>query len=102
MWYDTFDYATRIEHLGIGVYGNRVASRNCTVDKNNYQAPLMTDGQEFGDALLKVVGRVKGDQKADTMRKRAAELGEVCRKSGGRSEAARILTELCFQSEKSS
>ncbi|RWA06967.1 hypothetical protein EKO27_g8139 [Xylaria grammica] len=97
MWYDTFDYATRIEYLGIGVYGNRAAGRNCVVNKENYQAPLMVDGQEFGDALLKVVGRTKGDSYADIMSKKAAQLGEVCRKSGGRSEAARIITELSFE-----
>ncbi|KAI0196451.1 hypothetical protein F4808DRAFT_305281 [Astrocystis sublimbata] len=97
MWYDTFDYATRIEHLGIGVYGNRDAGRNCVVDNENYQAPLMVDGQEFGDALLRTVGRVKGDQKADAMSKRAAELGEVCRNSGGRTKAAKIITDLCFE-----
>ncbi|KAI0458272.1 hypothetical protein F5B21DRAFT_460430 [Xylaria acuta] len=102
MWYDTFDYATRIEYLGIGVYGNRAAGRNCVVNSENYQAPLMVDGQEFGDALLKVVGRVKGDRNADIMRKKAAQLGEVCRKSGGRTEAARIITELCFEDEKPS
>ncbi|KAI8954681.1 hypothetical protein F4801DRAFT_532616 [Xylaria longipes] len=100
MWYDTFDYATRIEYLGIGVYGNRAAGRNCVVNNENYQAPLMVDGQEFGDALLKVVGRVKGDRNADAMREKAAQLGEVCRKSGGRTEAARIITDLCFEGEK--
>ncbi|KAI0418908.1 hypothetical protein F5X98DRAFT_362854 [Xylaria grammica] len=100
MWYDTFDYATRIEYLGIGVYGNRAAGRNCVVNKENYQAPLMVDGQEFGDALLKVVGRTKGDSYADIMSKEAARLGEVCRKSGGRSEAARIITELSFEEGK--
>ncbi|KAI0534908.1 hypothetical protein GGR58DRAFT_33846 [Xylaria digitata] len=100
MWYDTFDYATRIEYLGIGVYGNRSAGRNCVVNKENYQAPLMVDGQEFGGALLKVVGRAKGDRYADMMRQKAAQLGEVCRKSGGRTEAARVITELCFEDSK--
>ncbi|KAJ8120421.1 hypothetical protein O1611_g10370 [Lasiodiplodia mahajangana] len=102
MWYDTFDYATRIEYLGIGVYGNREAGRNCVVNKENYQAPLMVAGQEFGDALLQVVGRAKGDEKADAMRQKAAQLGELCRRSGGRIEAARIITELCFQGQSTS
>jgi len=95
MWYDTFDYATRVEYLGIGVYGNRIVGHNCVVDMDNYVAPLMVDGQEFSEALLKAVGKVKGD--AEVMRKRAAELGQVCRKSGGRAEAAKIVTELCFR-----
>jgi hypothetical protein len=41
MWYDTFEYATRVEYLGIGVYGNRVIGHNAVVDINNYVAPLM-------------------------------------------------------------
>ncbi|KAI0401914.1 hypothetical protein F4802DRAFT_618296 [Xylaria palmicola] len=99
MWYDTFDYATRIEYLGIGVYGNRAAGRNCIVNKENYQAPLMVDGQEFGNALLKVVGPVQGDLSAGVMREKAAQLGEVCRRRDGRAEAARIITELCYEGE---
>lgn len=93
MWYDTFDYATRVEYLGIGAYGNRDIGSRCVVDDENYVAPNLVDGEEFGAALLKVVGRKKGDTEA--IRKKAAQLGEVCRKSGGRVESARIITELC-------
>lgn len=95
MWYDTFDYATRVEYLGIGTYGNRDIGYNCKVDNENYVAPNLVDGEEFGAALLKTVGKKKGD--ADVMKKRAAELGEVCRKSGGRVESAKIITDLCFE-----
>lgn len=94
MWYDTYDYATRAEYLGIGVYGNRYAGNNCDVDMANYVAPLMISGQEFGESLLKAVGKTK--QQAEAMRKRAAELGKVCQQSGGRVEAAKILTDLCL------
>lgn len=42
MWYDTYDFATRVEWLGIGVWGNRsVAPR--------------VDGTELGEALVRVV-----------------------------------------------
>jgi len=95
MWYDTFDYATRVEYLGIGVYGNRDIGRNCVVDMENYIAPNLINGEEFGAALLKTIGRKKGD--ADIMRKRAMQLGEVCRASGGRVKAAKIITNLCLQ-----
>lgn len=95
MWYDTFDYATRVEYLGIGVYGNRRIGHNCVVDDGNYVAPNLVDGEELGAALLTTIGARKGD--ADIMRKKAAQLGEVCRKSGGRVESARIITELCFE-----
>jgi hypothetical protein len=95
MWYDTFDYATRVEYLGIGVYGNRDIGYNCVVDDENYVAPNLIDGEELGAALLKTVGRKKGD--SDVMRKKAAQLGEVCRSSGGRVESAKIITDLCFE-----
>lgn len=97
MWYDTFDYATRVEYLGIGTYGNRDIGYNCVVDNENYVAPNLVDGEEFGAALLKTVGRKKGDKgDAEVMRKKAAELGEVSRKTGGRVESAKIITDLCF------
>lgn len=95
MWYDTFDYATRVEYLGIGHYGNRWASNNCPVDMKNYRAPVLVNGKEFGDALVKTVGTTKGE--AETIRDRAAALGELCRKSGGRRQAAAIITELCHK-----
>ncbi|KAF7541495.1 hypothetical protein G7054_g581 [Neopestalotiopsis clavispora] len=95
MWYDTFDYATRVEYLGIGVYGNRHKGHSCVIDNENYVAPNLIDGEEFGAALLKTIGREKGD--ADAMRQKAKQLGEVCRKSGGRIESARIITDLCYE-----
>ena len=94
MWYDTYDYATRAEYLGIGVYGNRHAGNNCVVDMANYVSPLMISGKEFGGSLLAAVGTTKGE--ADAMRTRAAELGKICQQSGGRREAAQILTDLCL------
>ena len=54
----------------------------------------MVEGQEFGAAMLKVLGNEKKD--SETMRQQAVHLGEICRKSGGRVEAARIITELAL------
>ncbi|KAM7216740.1 Glycosyltransferase sdnJ [Rhypophila decipiens] len=96
MWYDTFDYATRVEYLGIGAYGNREKGRSCVVDNDNYVAPNLVDGEEFGAALLRVVGQNKEDLEAEAIKKKAAELGEVCRRSGGRVRSADIVTGLCF------
>ena len=42
VWYDTYDFATRVEWLGIGVWGNKTA------------APSI-DGAELGAALVRVV-----------------------------------------------
>lgn len=95
MWYDTFDYATRVEYLGIGTYGNRDIGHSCVVDNDNYVAPNLVDAEEFGAALLRTVGRKKGD--AQAIAEKAAQLGEICRKTGGRIESARIVTDLCFE-----
>lgn len=95
-WYDTYDYATRVEYLGIGVYGNKVAGHTCKVDMENYKAPRMIDAKEFGGALLKVVGANKGDTAANVMKERARAVGELCKKSGGRVQAAQILTDLAI------
>ncbi|KAK8849240.1 glycosyltransferase family 1 protein [Apiospora arundinis] len=98
MWYDTFDYATRVEYLGIGTYGNRNIGHSCVVDNENYVAPTLIEGEEFGAALLRTVGRKKGD--AQAMAEKAAQLGEKCRKSGGRVQSASIITDLCFEDRK--
>lgn len=71
-----------------------MVGHKCVVDVTNYVAPLMIEGNEFGTALLKVVGKTKGDAEAEAMRKRARALGEVCRTSGGRVRAAEIITDL--------
>jgi len=42
VWIDTYDFAIRVEYLGIGVWGNRVA------------APY-AEGAELGGALVQVV-----------------------------------------------
>jgi UDP:flavonoid glycosyltransferase YjiC (YdhE family) len=42
VWIDTYDFAIRVEYLGIGVWGNRVA------------APYAV-GSELGKALIEVV-----------------------------------------------
>jgi hypothetical protein len=44
-WYDTYYYACNAESLGIGVYSDKTKTP-------------MVDGKEFGEALLKVVGKV--------------------------------------------
>ncbi|QSZ29829.1 hypothetical protein DSL72_004347 [Monilinia vaccinii-corymbosi] len=79
-WFDTYDYAEKMERLGIGVWG----SKSC--------APGL-DGDECGRALIRVVEDV-------TMREKARELGElVRRKYGGRKDAARKILELVVEGE---
>jgi hypothetical protein len=60
MWYDLFDFAVRVEWLGIGLRGNRTS------------APRV-EGEELGRVLLRVVGEGKEAQSA---RRRAKALGD--------------------------
>lgn len=95
MWYDTFDYATRVEYLGIGTYGNREIGKNYVINSDTQSPPILVDGKEFGVALLKTVGKDKDD--ASPMRAKAAELAKICQQKSGRGESAKIITDLCFE-----
>lgn len=72
-WHDTFDFAERVELLGIGVHGSRKA------------APV-ADAREFGNALITVLG---GNHK-----ERAKFLAESVARYGGRKLAADKIIEL--------
>ena len=76
-WLDTFDFANRVEWLGIGVYGSRGA------------APGVQAG-ELSRALM----RVLGDGKEGAMMKvKARELAELAGKAGGRRKACEKIIE---------
>lgn len=75
MWVDLYDYATRAELLGIGVWGNKKS------------APYWT-AEELGIAFQKVLGDGKT---ATSIREKAADLGRVSKKDPGRFVAAREL-----------
>lgn len=83
-WADTFDFAERVEYLGIGLFGNRRASPNI-------------DPEEFGHALLTVVGREGGKEASEkSIRDRANALGKIVRRKGGRKLACEaILSRIC-------
>jgi hypothetical protein len=77
-WIDSYDFAYRVEALGVGRWGNRNSSPHCTAD-------------EFGSALQDVV---LGPRALD-VRLRAAELARLCATEPGRMLAARtILAEI--------
>jgi UDP:flavonoid glycosyltransferase YjiC (YdhE family) len=74
-WFDTFDYARRVEYLGIGVWGSKGS------------APKL-DEEECGKALIAVL-------LDEEMRKKAKDFGEFIRsKYRGREEAADRILEL--------
>ncbi|KAK1216781.1 hypothetical protein PQX77_020577 [Marasmius sp. AFHP31] len=77
VWYDTYDFASRVEYLGVGVYGNKACSPN-------------VEAREFGHALARVVG-----SEAERYRAKARGLRDVCWKRGsGREIGAKRVLEL--------
>ncbi|TVY20796.1 Glycosyltransferase sdnJ [Lachnellula arida] len=76
-WLDTFEFANRVEYLGIGIYASRGAAR-----------------VEAG-ALSAAFSRVLGDgEEASNMRRKARELAEISGKVGGRVKACEKIIEL--------
>ncbi|KAK7047221.1 hypothetical protein VNI00_006887 [Paramarasmius palmivorus] len=72
IWYDTYDYAQRVETLNIGVWGSPKS------------APY-AETKEFGDALVKVLGSKEGE----AMARNAKALADVYRtKYGGNGRKA--------------
>ncbi|RAK79081.1 UDP-Glycosyltransferase/glycogen phosphorylase [Aspergillus fijiensis CBS 313.89] len=79
-WQDCYENAVRTEWLGIGVYANKTA------------APAV-DADEFGRALIRVVGNV-------TMQAKAKELSALCCKREGRVVGAEKIAELAYHPER--
>jgi UDP:flavonoid glycosyltransferase YjiC (YdhE family) len=75
MWVDLYDYATRAELLGIGVWGNQKS------------APYWT-AEELSVSFQKVLG---DGETATAIREKAAELGRISKRDPGRFVAAREL-----------
>ncbi|KAK3986524.1 hypothetical protein QBC44DRAFT_402441 [Cladorrhinum sp. PSN332] len=86
VWMDTYDFARRAEHLGIGRWGNRLSG----TDK-------VCKGEELGSVLIDVVVGGRWSVYADNSKR----LADLCKKNGGgRAIAARhILAEMDVQDE---
>lgn len=78
-WTDCYDYAQRVEMLGIGRLGNRTAK------------PLWTK-KELGDVLSEVL---LGKSSESIQRKASALAAVVKAKGNGAANAARLLLEEC-------
>ncbi|KAI9641699.1 hypothetical protein NHQ30_009555 [Ciborinia camelliae] len=78
MWIDLYDFAVRVEYLGVGLWGSRKAAPNWTA-------------RELSSALLQVVG---DGEEAVSMRKKALEISKPYREKPGRIAAAHELAKL--------
>ena len=63
IWFDTYDFAHRIEYLGVGIWGNR------------QNAPTV-HGDELGDALKRVLNSSHAQTIKQKARKIASQLGD--------------------------
>jgi len=73
IWGDLYDCGTRVEYLGIGVFGSPKSASNWAAE-------------EVGKALF---GVLDGGEESMSIKEKARALGEVARKAGGRFTAAR-------------
>jgi hypothetical protein len=77
-WLDTFEFANRVEYLGIGIYRSRTA------------APRVEAG-EVSRALMRVLG---DGEEALSMMQKAKQLAEISGRVGGRVKACEKIVEL--------
>lgn len=77
VWIDTYDFAIRVEYLGIGVWGNRLAAPS-------------SEGLELGKALVQVVD---GDDSAAMLAK-AKQIAVPFQKKPGRRVAYEKILEI--------
>lgn len=79
-WWDCYEFAARVEYLGIGIYGSRKSKT----------APEC-DASELAEALKTLTD--EGNAKGKQMRERAKKLAETCNAYGGRAAAANKILE---------
>ncbi|EGX88959.1 UDP-glucoronosyl and UDP-glucosyl transferase, putative [Cordyceps militaris CM01] len=78
VWFDTYDFARRVEYFGIGKIGNRNNAPKCCKDE---LAPI------FKQVVLEEAGKL--------MQAKATKMAEACKASGqGSEKAARGILEL--------
>lgn len=74
-WVDCYEFGSRAEMLGIGLWGNKTARPRWTA-------------KELGPVLIETVL----GPRAESMRQRAREIQQFCKtEGGGRNVAARII-----------
>ena len=78
MWIDCYEFASRCEYLGIGVWGNSLSAPNW-------------NSKELGTAFSRVLG---DGAEASSIRKKAKDLGKNFQKRPGRSIAAEVIARM--------
>ncbi|RAO66850.1 uncharacterized protein BHQ10_002862 [Talaromyces amestolkiae] len=78
MWTDLYNYAQRVESIGVGIYATRGTAPEWTV-------------KGISDAFLQVID---GGPKSSGIRARAKYLGDVARKNPGKYAAANLIASL--------
>jgi predicted GTPase len=78
MWVDLYDFATRVEYLGVGLWPSKTSAPGW-------------DATALGVAMVKVV---EDNETSRAMRRIANELRETCQKNQGRRVAARKILEM--------
>jgi UDP:flavonoid glycosyltransferase YjiC (YdhE family) len=86
-WWDTYEFAIRVEYLGIGIYGSRKSK----------SAPK-ANGVEFGESLIAL--NDEDNENSRLIRERARKLAEVCNAYGGRVKAADKILEFAASAKK--
>lgn len=83
VWFDTYDFARRVDYLGIGRIGNR------------QHAPSLSK-----DELAPVLRQVVLGREAERIRERAAVIAKACQAGGdGREIATQAILELLADGE---
>jgi UDP:flavonoid glycosyltransferase YjiC (YdhE family) len=86
-WWDTYEFAARVEYLGIGIHASRKSK----------SAPK-ANSIEFGEALITLNN--EGSETSKLIRERAKRLAEICNGYGGRAKAADTILEFAAKKEK--
>jgi UDP:flavonoid glycosyltransferase YjiC (YdhE family) len=83
MWVDLYEFATRAEFLGIGVWGNKRSAPNWTAEElTNSFLRVLDDGEE-----------------AVAIREKAYELGKIAQKEPGRLRAGKEIAKLAHKKQ---
>ena len=82
-WCDCYEYAARVEYLGIGIYGNK-EWRQVLRKRNSEMLCWGVMGEKGSETQVGV---------------KARELGLVCRRSGGRRKVTEMISEIFLENK---